>query len=337
ANLEKAGFYASPPSVTALIISYIDVPHGGRILDPCAGEGVALVTLADALGLEPFGVELHEGRAQAARQAVEELLEKHSRMQPPGAVHVLQDSYQSLITSRDGFNLLYLNPPYDSDDEDGRLEYQWLWRCRPWLQTGGLLVWVVPQHLLKFRKAARYVLSHFDDVHVYRFPDEEYERFRQIVLFGVRRRKATTPEAEVVDSFRAMADGKEALPPLTAAVEPVHTLPPLVVKRGSFQFRSMFVDPAEALAEAAEYGARTTDEWRRHLDPRAAEAPLRPLTPLKIGHMNSVIAAGHLNNQVLEACTERLNEVEQGRSDGDERLLIKGRSYKSVREESYEE
>ncbi|MCB0009867.1 MAG: hypothetical protein KDE04_25555, partial [Anaerolineales bacterium] len=47
--------------------------------------------------------------------------------------------------------------------------------------------------------------------------------------------------------------------------------------------------------------------------------------------MNSVIAAGHLNNQLLtdEACAE------QGRSN--ERLLIKGRSYKVTRAESYEE
>ena len=323
ANIEKAGYFPLPASVTELILSYIAAPHGGRILDPCAGEGAALVTLARALDLEPFGVELHEGRAQAAREAVTEMLAGRDGTQRDEIPRVLSDSYQSLITSRDGYNFLHLNPPYDHDDEDGRLEYQWLWRCRPWLQPGGLLVWVVPQHLLKFRKAARYVLSHFDHVRVYRFPDEEYGQFRQIVLFGVRRKRATTPEVEAVDNLRAMAEGKEALPPLTAAEEPLYTLPSLAVKPGDFKFRSLFVDPAEALAEAAQYGAATTDDWRRHLDPATAEAPLRPLTPLKIGHMNSVIAAGHLNNQVLE--------------EDDERLLIKGRSYKSTRAESIEE
>src|SRR5690606_6258815 len=102
----------------------IAAPHCGRILDPCAGEGTALVTLARALNLDPYGIELHEGRAQAAQQAVEALLEARTREQPAGAIHVLQDSYQSLITSRDGYNFLYLNPPYDHDDKDGRLEYQ---------------------------------------------------------------------------------------------------------------------------------------------------------------------------------------------------------------------
>jgi tRNA1(Val) A37 N6-methylase TrmN6 len=46
------------------------LPTAGRILDPCAGEGAVLAALACTLGLEPFGVELHEGRAGAARQAV---------------------------------------------------------------------------------------------------------------------------------------------------------------------------------------------------------------------------------------------------------------------------
>jgi hypothetical protein len=267
ANIEKAGYFPLPASVTELILSHVSAPHAGRILDPCAGKGEALVTMATQLQLEPFGVELHEGRAQAAREAVDELLAGRDGDRRDDIPRILNDSYQSLITSRDGYNFLYLNPPYDRDDEDGRLEYQWLWRCRPWLQPGGLLVWVVPQHLLKFRKAARYVLSHFADVRVYRFPDEEYEQFRQIVLFGVRRKRATTPEAEAVDAFRAMAEGKEALPALAMATEPRYTLPPLLVNPSEFKFRSLFVDPAEALAEAEQYGARTTDEWRRHLDP----------------------------------------------------------------------
>jgi hypothetical protein len=61
ANLEKAGYFPRPASVPELILSYIAAPLGGRILDPCAGEGEALVTMARTLILEPFGVELHGG------------------------------------------------------------------------------------------------------------------------------------------------------------------------------------------------------------------------------------------------------------------------------------
>lgn len=72
--MEAAGFFACLPAVTQLLQSHINAPKDGRILDPCAGEGAALVTLAKKLGLEPFGVELHEGRAKAAREAVGQLL-----------------------------------------------------------------------------------------------------------------------------------------------------------------------------------------------------------------------------------------------------------------------
>ena len=322
ANLEKASYFPLPPSATDLILKHIIAPHGGRILDPCAGEGTALVTFAEKLGLDPFGIELHEGRAETAREVVNRLVASQATADEQ-TTRVLHDSYLNLITSRGGYNLHFINPPYQHDDKDGRLEYQWLVRTRPWLQPGGLLVWVVPQHMLRFRKATRYILSWYDQVQIYRFPDETYDQFKQIVLFGIHRPKAVTPDGEVVEKLAQLAMDKEALPPLTAVSEPTYMLPPLTVKQGAFKFRSQFVDPADALAEARQLGASTKTAWQEHLDPDSAHVPLRPLTPLKIGHMNSVIAAGHLNNQVL--------------AEGDERLLIKGRNYKVTRVEEYEE
>ncbi len=348
ANIEKAGYFRLPPSVTDLILTYIAAPHNGRILDPCAGKGVALVTLAETLNLKPFGVELHEERAQEARSSVQKLaarqLTQSRSAQLSDQTRILNDSYLNLVTSKNGYNLLYLNPPYDWDKEDGRLEYQWLWKSRPWLQPGGLLVYVVPRHILKMRKAAKYIASHYDQVRVYRFPDGAYERFKQIVLFGVRRPKGVVPDAAAVEVLMAMGREETGLLPeqprleplaacpredVGAASEPIYTLPSLIVKdngprSGGFKFRSMFVDPADALAEARQMGASTASAWRQHLDPAGVNVPLRPLTPLKIGHMNSIIAAGHMNNQVLD-------------NGSGQRLLIKGRSYKTTRQESYEE
>jgi hypothetical protein len=254
ANTEKAGFFPIPPSVTDLILTYIAAPHGGRILDPCAGEGTALTTLADKLGLEPFGVELHEDRAKMARQAVGQLLAARAG-ETDGATRVLHDSYLSLVASRGGYNLLYLNPPYDHDEEDGgdrggRLEYQWLVHTRAWLQPGGLLVWVVPQRMLRFRKATRYILSWYDKAQVYRFPDDTYDQFKQIVLFGVHRPKALVPDSEMVERWAQLALDKAALAPLIAAPEPTYALPPLLVPQSGFKFRSQFIDPADAAAIA---------------------------------------------------------------------------------------
>lgn len=238
ANMEKAGYFPLQPLVTQLIPTFTSAPHGGRILDPCAGEGTALVSLAEALALSPYGVELHEERARLAREKIQalqaRLLVANRSAQLSTQTRLLHDSYQNVQASRDGFNLLYLNPPYDQDQQDNgrstRLEVQFLTRTRPYLQPGGLLVYVVPQHILRLRKLAEYLLSHFQNIQVYRFPDSAetpsqdglYERFKQIVLFGVRRRQAVPPDAAAVTALRALAEGdtpllvKQLLAPLTA-------------------------------------------------------------------------------------------------------------------------
>ncbi|MBP8000050.1 MAG: hypothetical protein KA314_14855 [Chloroflexi bacterium] len=345
ANIEKAGYFPLPASVTDLILTYLTAPHRGRVLDPAAGEGVALLTLADKLDLEPFGIELHEGRAKKAQVLVQQGLARRLQASRSAVLphlptrRVLHDSYTGLITSRGGYNLLYLNPPYDHDDEDGRLEYQWLKLCRPHLQPGGVLIWVVPQHLLKFAPAARYIAGWYEKVQVFRFPDPEYAQFRQVVLFGVLRPRPIPPDSELVEKLSLLASGLFPLPALAPALEPVYTLPPLKVSDKQFIFRSWMVDPDEALVEVREQGARTTAAWREHLDASANHVPLRPLTPLKIGHMSSVIAAGHLNNQVLSASTEpdQWGDTEPGRSGTQTRLLIKGRNYKTIRKSSFSE
>jgi hypothetical protein len=246
------------------------------------------VGLSDGLGLEPFGVELHEERAETAREQVTALLSKRPADfdQILSQIRILHDSYLNLATSRGGYNILYLNPPYDHDREDGRLEYQFLWRTRPFLQVGGLLIYVTPRHILKMRKLAQYLVSHFEDIRAYRFPDETYERFKQVVIFGLRRPKAVVPDGESVDWLRGMGQGEtsllagEGLAPLTAVSEPLYALPPPAVKDSAFKFRSIFVDLADALAEARQVGAATKAAWREHLDPESFGVPLRPLTPV---------------------------------------------------------
>ncbi|MBK9056000.1 MAG: class I SAM-dependent methyltransferase [Chloroflexi bacterium] len=321
------------------------LPTAAASLIPAAGEGVALLTLADKLDLEPFGIELHEGRAKKAQELVQQGLARRLQASRSAVLphlptrRILHDSYTGLITSRGGYNLLYLNPPYDHDDEDGRLEYQWLKLCRPHLQPGGVLIWVVPQHLLKFAPAARYIAGWYEKVQVFRFPDPEYAQFRQVVLFGVLRPRPIPPDSELVEKLSLLASGLFPLPVLAPASEPVYTLPPLKVPDKQFIFRSWMVDPDEALVEVREQGARTTAAWREHLDAAANHVPLRPLTPLKIGHMSSVIAAGHLNNQVLTASPDPDpgDGTEPGGSGTQTRLLIKGRNYKTIRQSSFSE
>ncbi|MGH2536747.1 MAG: DUF6094 domain-containing protein, partial [Candidatus Promineifilaceae bacterium] len=73
AAAEKGGYYPLPAAVTPLIFSYVAASHGGRILDPCAGAGLALAALAAGLKLEAYGVELHQERALEAAECLQAL------------------------------------------------------------------------------------------------------------------------------------------------------------------------------------------------------------------------------------------------------------------------
>ena len=85
-------------------------------------------------------------------------------------------------------------------------------------------------------------------------------------------------------------------------------------------FAPLAFDPQQAAVEARRRGAWTQPELAEQLWP-PDEQPTRPLMPLRRGHLALLIAAGMLNNCVLD--------------QGDQRVLVKGRTYKeSVRIDS---
>ncbi len=307
ASQEKGGFYPLPETVTEIIATHIKGPYGGRILDPCCGEGVALVTLARELGLEPYGVELNINRAQASTGQVNELLIERG-IEPE--LRVIHGDYKlTLNTTQNGYNCLYLNPPYDTDRDAGRLEYKWLVQTRPYLQAGGLLIMVIPQSVLGFRKMANYLSGWFHDTTIYRFPSPEYDRFKQIVVIATRNTKPVPPQYEEVQRLRDLA--QSSLPIIKPALTTT-TLPKLVVSKERFSFLSNYVDPKEAMQQAVNSGIRKSDDWATHLAPATLSGGVAPLMPLKVGHLVGLIAAGFLNNQILQ------------NPETEELLLIKG-------------
>ena len=66
----KGGYYAAAPEAVAAVLERLRPPDQGEclILDPCAGEGKALVQLAQGLKAVPYGIELSEDRAAVVRQ-----------------------------------------------------------------------------------------------------------------------------------------------------------------------------------------------------------------------------------------------------------------------------
>ena len=140
----KGGFYPTPDRVVDLIAELIHTPTGYyhrdretlRILDPCCGAGEALTQLAErldrpnALSIETYGVELHRDRAEEA-----------ARPPPP---RTGRRSLRHVHSERGLRTLLYLNPPYDWDQKDKRVEHAFLTHCTRYLADGGLLIFIVP-------------------------------------------------------------------------------------------------------------------------------------------------------------------------------------------------
>lgn len=295
---KKAGFYPTPVEVVVLIADFIRRPliHDAiRLLDPCSGEGVALQALASRLGArETYGVELDSTRAKQAAGVLKQ---------------VISGSFESMKSVWKGFSLLFLNPPYDYDEEAKRLEYKFLVKLTPYLQTRGLLVYLIVQKHLN-KETARYLASHFEDIEVYRFPDPHFERFHQIVVFGVRREGVfRSPESErTLERISRLSP--DVLPELRKPDYPPYEL---VSGSPNFAFYSETVHPEAALSEVRLNGLYQEGRVTDILFP-LSRPKLKPLMPLRKGHLAMLISAGYLNNALLE---------HKGR-----KLLIKGRCVK---------
>src|SRR5438552_1112474 len=107
-----AGFFPSPPRVVAALSRQLvaaaraDRRRVIRILDPCAGTGEPAAALAQTLGGESYAIEINAERADQCRARLD---------------HLLAASAFSVRLANGAFSLVYLNPPYDADDEKRRL------------------------------------------------------------------------------------------------------------------------------------------------------------------------------------------------------------------------
>ena len=182
----KGGFYPTPDRVVDMIGTLMRPPYGYhnaskasiRALDPCCGPGEALGRLTDLLrqagttAVETYGVELHKERAEEAAERLD---------------HVLAaDAFQTSIANG-AFGLLFLNPPYDWEQDDKkRVEHAFLTHCTRYLVDGGVLVFIVPRTRLAV--SARFLSAHYTRVRCWAFPNPEREAFDQVVLMAIRQR-----------------------------------------------------------------------------------------------------------------------------------------------------
>jgi hypothetical protein len=196
-NFVKNGYFPTDEPTLERTLAALSPGDGPMcILDPCAGEGVAIAEAAHALGREQvkaFAVEYDAERARHARQLVDR------------CVH--GDLMDTIIT-RQSFGLLWLNPPYGdlARDANGNLGYDGKGRARleklfyqktlPFLQYDGILVFIIPSYVLD-AELVGWLTRHFTDLRIHRAVET---CFQQVVIFGRRVRQRD----QAVDSAKAI-------------------------------------------------------------------------------------------------------------------------------------
>jgi predicted RNA methylase len=314
---KKLGFYPAPPLAVAGICQHLVTSTGNaartRILDPCAGEGLALIQIAQHLGVPQenlYAIELDVGRSATLQENL-----------PDG--HVLgPNSFQLTDITPGSMSLIYLNPPFQ--DELGgwsgggrrREEHAFFERAVRFLAPGGVMVLVLPMNALAGnRDFVEAVDSRLESVAAYRFPDE-VRQYREIVVIGKLRKTQLAANSDAIEregrlhqmqwrySYSSYDPGR--LPRL-GDVQPVaynhngdplndreedvrvYTIPPSLLKP---RFEKMGYTDDELLAVLAE------SPLNKLLTVAEEPGDKRPPLPLNRGHNGMLLASGELDGPV---------------------------------------
>ena len=300
----KMGYYPLPPTEAQNIRSLLDFSGTCSVIDPCAGQGTALNLITAEAPLLRFGVELDSGRAEEAAKS---------------GIRMIQGNVFDTHAKVESFSMVYLNPPYDSEINltgNRRLERLFLEHTHHWLVEHGVLVFVIPFEQLS--DCAGILSANFTRIGIFRMADAEAVRFRQIVVWGVRRNVRGTAREDGLRQLRVLAQhgGYERLPELAPGIVEPYVVP--VSGEAALTYRGL---PYNLIEDLLPQSAA----WKQAaqvLLPNEDLAIGRPITPLHGGHVGILCTAGLLNGVF---------------GHGEERHIARWRSVKHVMEFHEEE
>jgi tRNA1(Val) A37 N6-methylase TrmN6 len=298
------GYYPLPPVEAQTIRSLLSFSGASSVIDPCSGKGTALNLITAGAPVGRYGIELDTGRAEEAAKS---------------GIRMIQGNVFDTHAKVESFSMLYLNPPYDSEINltgNRRLERLFLEHTHHWLVQHGVLLFVIPFEQLS--DCAGILSANFTRISAYRMADAESVRFRQIVVFGVRRNVRGAVHEESQRRLRAAAQhgGYEKLPELAPGIVEPYVVPES--GEATLAYRGL---PYNVIEDLLPYSAA----WKQAaqvLLPSEDIAIGRPITPLHGGHVGLLCTAGLLNGVF---------------GQGDDRHIARWRSVKHVTEFHEEE
>jgi hypothetical protein len=228
-----------------------------------------------------YGIELDAYRAEQAGSVIHE---------------IVQGSTFDVHCPAESLSCIYLNPPYDFECGEGRnlrFEQLFLDHVYRWIRPGGVLILVVPGDRLHV--CGKVLAVHFRNKKAYRLSHLECVKYKQVVLFGVRRTRREREQVRDRDVERArallsdMSRKWEQLPFLSDEPDLVYSIP----ESGPVQleYRGLPLDEIEDMlvkSAAWRQASRILFVPRRKINGR-------PLTPLHAGHVALCAVGGMLD------------------------------------------
>lgn len=327
ASQSKGGFYATPEGQMTLILPHLKVKEGEgflHLLDPCAGEGAALNQLGvhfranSNLNVQTYGVELEETRFLKAKCVLD---------------NVIHDGYESIRTESK-YNAVWLNPPYDEVFHE-RTELRFLRtlssKSKNIFAPNGLLMFCVPQYVLD--KCAMVLSERFHEVKVYRFTDDAYDTFKQVVVFGYF---GSPQNREKIKETREYLKEITTIPPENVpTLEDISEEYFLQSSSASISvFRAGRLNPEELFGDLKESPVFT--EFEKRITQEVSVSTMkRPLLPLKLAHAGIAIASGavggNMGSHIVVGLTKPVTELSEGvNEDGEVKKEIYTKHHKSV-------
>lgn len=265
----KALYYPTPQRVLDLIAENVILQtsgvgtSNGALLDPCSGEGTAAAFLGAKWDMATYGIELHLERAEKSKQAL---------------TRAYQGTYLQYPLSGPMFNVLFLNPPYDIGLSGQRQETEFLMGTTPFLHHGGLLVCIIPEKMLKDEEFKTFLFRNYGGIQVFRFPEEEYQAFQQVVLFASRRSHSYNSYLDKV---------KEEFHNVYYSIPNNWSHPKI--------WEAITQDPYDLAPSITGKGVFDSPKWKILMDLSAGTIDTPPLLDPRAGHVAMLLASGALN------------------------------------------
>jgi hypothetical protein len=264
----KLGYYPLPVeearNISAMLMS--SAPYSA--IDPCVGDGTALLEITKNTGAQLGGIELDADRAAAAAEQ--------------GIAIVHGSTFECRVLT-ETCSLLYLNPPYDTEfgpHSNKRMELVFLEHCYRWVTSEGVLVFVVPAPAVG--TCARLLASQFDRLCVFRLEHPESVRFNQVVVFGRRKKAHLRGEPKGADELLRIAYKPHLLPALNQEVQERYAIPPSSPAKITYTGL-----PLDAIEDAL-HRSVAMQNARGILVRKQQKMSGRPVTPLHKGHVGTI-------------------------------------------------